>query len=85
MEKVHIGYDIPSQEFVFIERFYNDDGSEAVKTRITCPGENWSYNMDSLTEGEFEVLIDRDEPQHEKEEIYLDNLGDEVASYFTLF
>ncbi len=35
MEKVHIGYDIPSQEFVFIERFYNDDGSEAVKTGAT--------------------------------------------------
>ncbi|WP_301338964.1 MULTISPECIES: hypothetical protein [unclassified Vibrio] len=41
--------------------------------------------MDSLTEDEFEVLIDRDEPMHEKEEIYIDNLGGEVASYFTFF
>lgn len=37
MEKVHIGYDILSQEFVFIERYYNDDGTVPVKTIITCP------------------------------------------------
>ncbi|ANQ27029.1 hypothetical protein BA894_11440 [Vibrio natriegens] len=85
MEKVHIGYDIPNQEFVYIERYYNDDGTEPVKTIITCPSENWSYNMDFLTEDEFELLIDRDEPLHVKEDIYLDNLGSEVASYFECF
>ena len=85
MQKVHIGYDIPSQEFVFIERYYNDEGTAAVKTIINCPSENWSYNMDFLTEDEFEILIDRDASFSQKEDIYLENLGGEVASYFTFF
>lgn len=41
--------------------------------------------MDFLTQDEFEMLIDRDEPIHMKEDIYLDNLGGDVASYFTCF
>ncbi|EOX3941958.1 hypothetical protein ACPHXT_000377, partial [Vibrio alginolyticus] len=73
MQKVHIGYDIPSQGLVFIERYYNDEGTVAVKTIIHCPSENWSYNMDFLTEDEFEILIDKDESHSQKEEIYLGN------------
>ncbi|ELR67955.1 hypothetical protein C942_00263 [Photobacterium marinum] len=41
--------------------------------------------MDFLTEDEFEILTDRDESQSLKEEIYLDNLGGEVTSYFIFF
>ncbi|WP_157372526.1 hypothetical protein [Photobacterium marinum] len=85
MKKVHIGYNIPTQEHVFIERYYNDDGTQAVKTVISCPDDNWNYNMDFLTEDEFEILTDRDESQSLKEEIYLDNLGGEVTSYFIFF
>ncbi|TOQ66101.1 hypothetical protein [Vibrio parahaemolyticus] len=85
MQKVHVGYDIPSQESVFIERYYNDDGNAAVKTIITCPSKNWSYNMDFLTEADFEILANRDEPHHLKEDIYLKNLGVEVVGYFTFF
>ncbi|MFL0995578.1 hypothetical protein ACJO1Z_22580 [Vibrio parahaemolyticus] len=84
MEKVHIGYDVPSQEYVFIERYYDEDG-DAVKTVLNCPNDNWSYNMDFLTEDEFDTLIDRDEPYHLKEAIYLENLGGEVLSYFEFF
>lgn len=84
MEKIHIGYDVPTTEFVYIERYYDDNG-DAVKTILNCPSNDWSYNMNFLTEDDFETLTDRDEPDHLKEEIYLRNLGGEVVSYFEFF
>lgn len=85
MKRIHVGYNIPSQEDVYIERFYNDEGTAPVKTIITCPDGNWSYNMDFLSEDEFDVLADRDVHPDIKEDIYIDNLGDEVTSYFTFY
>ncbi|MCC2521094.1 hypothetical protein [Vibrio coralliilyticus] len=85
MKKVHIGYNIPTQEDVFIERYYADGSEDVVKTVIRCPGANWSYAMDFLSEDEFEILINREESQSLKEEIYIQNLGSEVTSYFTFY
>lgn len=85
MKRVHIGFNIPSQEDVFVERYYNDEGTASVKTIITCPKMNWSYNMDFLSEEEFELIIDKNHIPDDKKDIYIKYLGGEVVSGFTFF
>ncbi|PSW08301.1 hypothetical protein C9J01_24330 [Photobacterium rosenbergii] len=85
MKKTHVGFNIPGQENVYIERFYNDEGTVAVNTILSCPDANWSYSMDILSEEEFELLTDRDVHQSDKEGIYIQHLGGEVIEYFTFY
>ena len=85
MKKVHVGFNIPSQDYVFIERYYNDTGTASVKTLIICPDMNWSYSMDFLSEDEFDVLTDKNLHPDDKKDIYIKYLGDDVVAGFTFF
>ncbi|MEY8215771.1 MAG: hypothetical protein RPR97_14970 [Colwellia sp.] len=85
MRRVHIGFNIPSQDDVFVERYYNDEDTTPVKTLITCPNKHWSYSMELLSEEEFELLIDKNHIPDDKKGIYIKYLGSEVVSGFTFF